>query len=191
MFVRVVPSIHRPWHDDSGFFSCDYFPETRFTELSPIVEIKSLRDAKGRWRSVRGVTEFLSEANPCPARAFRCSDPMGHEGFLVVGEGLGVIMYGVGDAGMGSPIIWVDDVRDFQPKAGKILMQDVDPVDAQPAPDANSPLLSLQAFHEEPAAQDAGAVIPLQAIHEEPSRPQPPAEGEPPPKEKRDGPRII
>jgi hypothetical protein len=171
MFVRVVPSIHRPWRDDSGYFSCDYFPETRFTELSAIVEIKSLRDASGRWRSVRGVKELLSEADTCPARAFRCADPMGHEGYLVVGEGLGVIMYGVGDAGMGSPIIWVDDVRDFQPKVAKQLQESINPVDEQPEPDANSPLLSLQAFHEEPQPEPGGgAIIPLHSIHEEPRR---------------------
>jgi hypothetical protein len=167
VFIRVVPSIHRPWHNDSGFFSCDYFPETRFTELSPIVEVKALRDAQGRWRSVRGVKDLLGEAEPCPARAFRCVDPMGYEGYLVLGEGLGVIMFGVGDAGMGSPIIWVEDLRDFAPRAAAVLQQDVEAVDVHPAPDPTSPLLSLQAFHEEPTAPADGAIIPLHTIQEE------------------------
>jgi hypothetical protein len=137
------------------------------------VEIKSLRDARGHWRSVRGVKELLSEADTCPARAFRCCDPMGHEGYLVVGEGLGVIMYGVGDAGMGSPIIWVDDLRDFQPKVATQLQESINPVDEQPEPDANSPLLSLHAFHQDPQPEPGGAaIISLHTIHEDPRRGQ-------------------
>jgi hypothetical protein len=151
MIVRVVPSIHRPWRD-GGFFSCDFFPQTRFTELSEIVEITRLRDAHGRWRKVRGVADLLGEANICSARAFRCADPLGHEGFLVVGDELGVMMFGVGEAGMGSPILWVDDIRDFAPEAAKVLTRPIVPRDPQPPvvrAELGSALIALDSIHEE------------------------------------------
>lgn len=149
MIVRVVPSIHRPWQG-GGFFSCDFFPETRFTELSARVEVRQLRDARGRWRRVRGVREILGEAAECAAQAFRCRDPAGHEGYIVVGEGLGVMMYGVGDAGMGNPLIWVDDVRDFPPAVATQFVALTQPVDPQPGPSApGSPLITLDTIHQE------------------------------------------
>ena len=127
MIVRVVPSIHRPWKHVGGYYSCDYFPETRFTELSPRAEVGRIRDAKGRWHRVRGVRTFLDQAEECPAQAVRCQDPTGIEGYLVIGGELGVIMYGVGDAGMGSPIVWVEELKDFPPAAAAIQAQPLAP----------------------------------------------------------------
>lgn len=123
MIVRVTPSIDRPWKDGGGFYSCDFFPETRFTELSPRTEVRQVRDAAGRWRRVRGVRAVMGQAAECPALAFRGRDPLGVEGYVVVGGDLGVMMYGVGQPGVGSPILWVDEAADFRADVARVLAE--------------------------------------------------------------------
>jgi len=133
MLVRVVPSIHRPWNKQGGYYSCEFFRDRVFTELSARVTVKQIRDGLGRWRKVRGVKEFLSEADFCDATAFRCRDSeTGAEGYLVVGGSLGVLIAGVGDPGIGAPIVWVDNVKDFAPAAQKVLQESIKPVDDVP-----------------------------------------------------------
>lgn len=121
LLVNIAGSINRPWFDQSGFYACTHFPSTLFVELSPRVEVRQVRDSRGRWRSVRGVHEQLGRAVLGAAHAVRCRDPHGLEGILIYGGELGVLVIGVGEPGTGSPIVWVEDVRDVPRKVADIL----------------------------------------------------------------------
>jgi hypothetical protein len=126
LILRVVPSLDRPWADQGGYYSCDFFPEMVFAELSPAVEIRQIRDARGRWRSVRGVHDHMGLAKLGPAHAVRCRDPHHVEGILVYGGALGVLMLGVGTAGEGAPLLWIEDERDLTARAAAVLRRDLE-----------------------------------------------------------------
>jgi hypothetical protein len=130
MIVSIAGSIHRPWLDQGGFYACAHFPSTIFTELSPTVEVRQVRDSRGRWRSVRGVHERLGRAVLETAHAVRCRDPHGLEGILIYGGELGVLMIGVGEPGAGSPILWVEDVRDVPRNVAHVLQSEIGETEA-------------------------------------------------------------
>jgi hypothetical protein len=121
VLINVPASMNRPWNGVGGFYTCDFFPPTPFEELSDRVEVRSVRDARGRWRSLRGVYEVQGEAVVGPAYAVRCREPGGHEGIVITGGELGVIMMGVGHPGEGSPILWIANPRDLPPSAQEVL----------------------------------------------------------------------
>ncbi len=123
MLISVAASMNRPWNDVGGFYTCDFLPATPFEELSDKVEVGRVRDARGRWRSLRGVYEALGEAVVGPANAVRCREPGGHEGIVITGGEFGVIMMGVGEPGRGSPILWIDNPKDLPPKIQKVLAE--------------------------------------------------------------------
>ncbi len=124
MLVNVPASMNRPWNGVGGFYTCDFFPPTPFEELSDRVEVRKVRDARGRWRSLRGVYEVMGEAVVGSAYAVRCREPGGHEGIVITGGEYGVMMLGVGDPGVGSPILWIDNPSDLTTSAQRLLSND-------------------------------------------------------------------
>lgn len=135
MLINVPASMNRPWNGVGGFYTCDFFPPTLFEELSDRVEVRKVRDVRGRWRSLRGVYEVMGEAVVGSAYAVRCREPGGHEGIVVTGGEYGVMMLGVGDPGGGSPILWIDNPSDLTTSAQRLLSNDRqdEPVRLHPA----------------------------------------------------------
>ena len=62
----------------------------------------------------------------------RCRDPRHVERTLVYGGELGVLMSAVGEPGVGSPILLVEDIRDVPRSAAEVLRTELD-VSAEPA----------------------------------------------------------